>query len=56
MEGVWSIIHLTFNLMPPLNINNLFGNWLNVVSKSEKINLRVGTCAILWAIYMTCAK
>jgi hypothetical protein len=37
--------------MPPLNINNLFGNWLNGVSKSEKINLRVGTCAILWAIW-----
>jgi hypothetical protein len=44
---IWSIICLTFNLTSPQNINNLFGNWLNGVSKSEKINLRVGTCAVL---------
>jgi hypothetical protein len=48
---VWSIIRLAFNLTSPLNIRNLFGNWLNRVSKSKKINLRVGTCAILWAIW-----
>jgi hypothetical protein len=42
---------MAFNIMPPLNINNLFGTWLNGVPKSDKVNLRVGTCAILWAIW-----
>jgi hypothetical protein len=42
---------MAFNIKPPLNINNLFGNWLNGVSKTEKVNIRVSICVILWAIW-----
>jgi hypothetical protein len=48
---VWSIVRMTLYITPPLNINNLFDAWLNGVSKTEKVQIRVGTCAILWAIW-----
>jgi hypothetical protein len=27
---------MTFNIIPPSNVTNLFGNWLNGVTKKEK--------------------
>jgi hypothetical protein len=48
---VWSIVRMALNLTPPLNINHLFGTWLNGVPNTEKVHIRVGTCAILWAIW-----
>jgi hypothetical protein len=48
---VWSIVHMALNITHLLNINNLFGTWLNGVPKTEKVQIRVGTCAILWAIW-----
>jgi hypothetical protein len=41
----------SINTPPPLNIINLFGNWLNGISKKKKPQIRVGVCAVLWAIY-----
>ena len=48
---VWRIVHMAFNLTPPTNITNLFGNWLLGVSKKEKVLIRVGVCALLWAMW-----
>jgi hypothetical protein len=48
---IWRIIHMTFNIPPPSNITNLFGNWLNGVAKKDKEHIRVGVCALLWAIW-----
>jgi hypothetical protein len=48
---VWSIVRMALNLTPPLNINHLFGTWLNGVPKTEKVHIRLGTCTILWAIW-----
>jgi hypothetical protein len=45
---VWSIIRMAFNITPPLNIN---GTLPNGVPKIEKVNIRLGTCAILGAIW-----
>ena len=47
---IWRLIHFTFNITPPANITNLFGNWLNGVDKGTKANIRIGVCAFLWAI------
>lgn len=44
-------IFITFNIPPPTNINNLFGNWLNGVLKKDKGHIRVGVCALLWALW-----
>jgi hypothetical protein len=48
---LWRIIYLTFNIPAPMNVNNLFDNWLNGVSKKDKGYIRVGVCALLWVIW-----
>ena len=48
---VWRIIFMAFNIHPPTNISNLFGNWLRGVDKKDKVQIRVGVCALLWAIW-----
>ena len=48
---VWRIVHMTFSIAPPTSIPNLFGNWLHGVSKKDKAQIRVGACALLWAIW-----
>jgi hypothetical protein len=48
---LWRIIHMTFNIHAPSNVTNLFGNWLNGVSIKDKGHIRVGVCALLWAIW-----
>jgi hypothetical protein len=50
---IWRIIHMTFGLAPPKNITNIFGNWLKRISKNDLIQIRVGVCAIIWAIWNT---
>jgi hypothetical protein len=42
---------MNFNIPPPANIINLFGNWLNGVAKKDEGQFRVGVCALLWAIW-----
>jgi hypothetical protein len=50
---VWRIVHRSFSISisPPKNIKNLFGNWLAGVTKKVKAQIRVGACAILWALW-----
>jgi hypothetical protein len=42
---------MALNITPPSSINHLFGTWLNGISKSEKVNIRVGVCALIWMIW-----
>jgi hypothetical protein len=42
---------MTFAISPPSNINNMFGNWLNGITKKDKGCIRIGVCALLWAIW-----
>jgi hypothetical protein len=42
---------MTFNLAPPKNVTNLFGNWLKDFPKKEVLQIRVGVCAIVWAMW-----
>jgi hypothetical protein len=40
--------------LPPLaNINNMFENWLNGIDKTTKARIRVGVCALMWAICLS---
>jgi hypothetical protein len=48
---LWRVVHFTFNIPPPTNIKNLFGNWLNGVNKQVKLRVRIGVCALIWAIW-----
>jgi hypothetical protein len=45
------LIHMTFGLSPPRNINNLFENWLKGIPKKELIQIRVGVCAVIWTMW-----
>ena len=42
---------MTFGLSPPTNVTNLFGNWLSGIPKKDLGLIRVGVCAIFWAIW-----
>jgi hypothetical protein len=44
---------MTFGLATSKNITNLFGNWLKGIPKKELIQVRVGACAVIWAIWNT---
>jgi hypothetical protein len=48
---VWRIIHMTFGISPPTCVSNLFGNWLANIPKKELMQVHVGVCAILWAMW-----
>ena len=48
---IWMIVQFAFNIAPPTNITNMFGNWLNEIDKVTKTQIRVGFCAIVWAIW-----
>jgi hypothetical protein len=48
---LWRIIYMTFNIPDPSNVTNLFGNWLKGVAKKDKGHIRVGVCALFWAIW-----
>jgi hypothetical protein len=38
---------MTFDLSPPKNITNLFGNWLSGINKNDAKQIRVGVCPIV---------
>jgi hypothetical protein len=42
---------MPFGLPPPKNVKNLFGNWLAGIGKRDVKQIRVGVCAIIWAIW-----
>jgi hypothetical protein len=48
---VWRVVFSTFNIVPPAIVTNMFRNWLNGVDKITKARIRVGTCALVWALW-----
>jgi hypothetical protein len=42
---------MTFDLSPPKNITNLFGNWLSGINKNDANQIRVGVCPTVWALW-----
>jgi hypothetical protein len=48
---IWRIVHMAFGIPPPKNVSNLFGGWLHGVHKIAKNQIRVGICALLWAMW-----
>jgi hypothetical protein len=48
---IWRVVQFTFNMPPPANIKNMFGNWLNGIDKTSKARIRIGVCALIWAIW-----
>jgi hypothetical protein len=48
---IWRMIYFAYNIPPPSNITNMFGNWLNGVDKTNKGRIRIGVSALCWAIW-----
>jgi hypothetical protein len=42
---------MTFGLAPPKNVTNLFDNLLAGITKMDVKQIRVGACAIIWALW-----
>jgi hypothetical protein len=42
---------MTFGLAPPKYVSTLFGNWLKGIPKIDLIQIRVGVCAVIYAIW-----
>ena len=52
MEKIlWRFVHIAFNITPPNNINTLFGTWLDGIESETARHIRVGVCALLWAVW-----
>ena len=48
---LWRIIQVSFNISPPINLASLFSSWLNGIEPKTAARIRVGVCALLWAIW-----
>ena len=47
------MMFFAFDITPPTNITNMFGNWLHGVDKQNKSRIRIGVSALCWAIWNT---
>jgi hypothetical protein len=48
---VWRLVHMTFGLPPPKSVANLFGNWFSNLNKKDVKLIKIGVCAIVWALW-----
>jgi hypothetical protein len=48
---LWRSVHIAFNITPPNTINTLFGTWLDGIDSETARHIRVGVCALLWAVW-----
>ena len=47
---LWRTVHIAFNITPPNSVSTLFGMWLNGIESEIARHIRVGVCALLWAV------
>ena len=48
---LWTTVHVAFNIHPPSSVNMLFGTWLNRVEPGLAKHIRLGVCALVWALW-----
>ena len=39
---IWRVVFCSYNIPPPSNISNMFGNWLNGVDKRTNARIHIG--------------
>ena len=44
-------MQIAFNITPPSMVGSLFGTWLDGIESGTARHIRVGVCALLWAIW-----
>jgi hypothetical protein len=51
---VWGLVHITFGIHPPLNTNDLFNTWSNILGGGGvKRQLLAAALAFCWAIWLS---
>ena len=48
---LWHTVHIAFNISPPNSVSTLFGTWFVGIESEITRHIRVGVCALLWAIW-----
>jgi hypothetical protein len=48
---IWRVVQFTFDIPSPTSVTNMFRNWLNGVEKQTNARIRVGVCALIWALW-----
>ena len=48
---IWRTVYFTYDIPPPMNVTNMFGNWLNGVDRQSKAIIRIGVSALCWSIW-----
>jgi hypothetical protein len=48
---IWRTIHFSYDLPPPTNVTNMFGNWLVGVDRQSKARILIGTSTLCWSIW-----
>ena len=48
---LWRTVQIAFNITPPNSVGTLFGTWLDGIESDTARHIRVGVCALLWAIW-----
>jgi hypothetical protein len=48
---VWGMIYFSFDIPPPANITNMFGNWFNGVNKLDNNRIRIDIFVVCWSIW-----
>ena len=51
LHVVFELVQYTFNITPPSNVSNMFGDWLDGVEKKNKAQIHVGTCALVQSLW-----
>ena len=50
-KTIWTVVNTTYNISPPTNITNMFGNWHNGIDKLTKAHIRIGVAAFCWSVW-----
>ena len=50
---IWRIVHVSFNITPPMNILHMFNGWLIGLNKKLMYKILVGASAVCWAIWLS---
>ena len=51
-QMIWSTVYSAWGLSKPRNISNMFGSWLNGITKFYKSLVLVGAAALCWSVWL----
>jgi hypothetical protein len=48
----WNLVQISFGFTPPMNVSDLFGNWLNGFHRKLRNQIMIGAAALCWALWL----